>query len=511
MAPYTTSPEFINVYESDERDNSIATASFVVNSSTPSAPGDAKKIKATLPEYHTAPPWRLLWDDLMLFIKCGLALPMIVFPLWYRPRRERTNYPKLDKQWVPKYILWGPIDRAITGFQSWFQDVVDPFFPSGEMDELYPSMGNLICLAAHGTLIVSQLTFLLSLPFVATLPFHLFLPYVISFVALNYFACYPLNAGTENGLLRSEHKSWPEAAHWPSLHPDREYKEEWIFLNGVSVGKHWLQGNLNRLSRTFHRPITGVHNKTSGIIFDTIQCLLERCFYFGTTDTRKCYALIAAALNPELKREKVVLILHSQGGLQGSLILDWLLAHYSRATLKKLEIYTFGNAANHFNNPEINDNEHVVGHIEHYGNAGDFVSQWGVLHFKRQVAKSRKHDHGKDRLRLMPIVGNILGLDKRQNTFFGRVFINKKWGHMLNQHYLDRIFPLNADLTAVEETKGRPTPRSFLDSHMRSGRGLSKHDGEKVWKTSKLWKYINGKEPEGESSAAMVNGDNGSH
>lgn len=43
--------------------------------------------------------------------------------------------------------------------------------------------------------------------------------------------------------------------------------------------------------------------------------------------------------------------MHSQGSIQGSLMLDWLLQELPQDLLSKLEIYTFGNAANHFNNP----------------------------------------------------------------------------------------------------------------------------------------------------------------
>jgi len=47
----------------------------------------------------------------------------------------------------------------------------------------------------------------------------------------------------------------------------------------------------------------------------------------------------------------VVFILHSQGGIEGSLIIDWLLQELPQNLMAKLEVYTFGNAANHFNNP----------------------------------------------------------------------------------------------------------------------------------------------------------------
>jgi hypothetical protein len=83
--------------------------------------------------------------------------------------------------------------------------------------------------------------------------------------------------------------------------------------------------NLTRLALTFRRPMIGVHNRTWGIIFDLIQCIIERNFSYPTMDIRNSYALVKACLIDE-ENTKVVLILHSQGGIEGGLILDWLLS-----------------------------------------------------------------------------------------------------------------------------------------------------------------------------------------
>ncbi|KAK1990893.1 hypothetical protein LX36DRAFT_591667 [Colletotrichum falcatum] len=436
---------------------------------------DRTELNAELPRYYTAPPWKLMFDDLLLFIINIYSIPAIVLPLWY-PRRRGANYPKLSTEWFPSLIASTRIIKIVEGLQSIFQRFVDPFYPSGEMDELYPSVGNLICLGAHTVLIGTQLAFLMSLPFLAFFPFHVFLPCFIGFIAVNYIMCIPLNAGCKNGVLKSK----PEGL--------KRDDELWLFLNGVSVGTHWLQGNLDRLSRTFHREIVGVHNKTDGIIFDLIQCLIERCFYYGTGDTRSGYAIIAGAL-AERKNKRVVLILHSQGGLQGSLILDWLLSHSSRTSLKKLEIYTFGNAANHFNNPEMEEGIRAINHIEHFANSGDFVARWGVTHFMDKIHADkppRKH-----------LLAGLFNIPKRENSFYGDYFLLKgKWGHLLNQHYLDRILPLNKDLTGVEEDDKAYRLGKLLDEKMMTGRLLSHQDSSKIRDHSRLWKYINGREPD---------------
>lgn len=52
---------------------------------------------------------------------------------------------------------------------------------------------------------------------------------------------------------------------------------------------------------------------------------VQRNLYFATNDVRQAYVSIKAALYNK-KVNKVVFILHSQGGLEGGMILDWLLA-----------------------------------------------------------------------------------------------------------------------------------------------------------------------------------------
>lgn len=203
----------------------------------------------------------------------------------------------------------------------------------------------------------------------------------------------------------------------------------WIFR------RYWLQANLNRLARIFGRPVTGIHNKTNGLIFDLFQCMIERNFNYSTQDIRDAYKLVKEALMDD-KRKKVVLILHSQGGIQGSLMIDWLLAELPDDILRKLEVYTFGNAANHFNNPHKTTSdlkesqssgssrrsEKAIRYIEHYANDEDMVARWGVLHFTH-----------------IP------------NRFMGRLFQRKGSGHLLNQHYLNYMFPLGPDNRALDK------------------------------------------------------------
>ena len=168
-----------------------------------------------------------------------------------------------------------------------------------------------------------------------------------------------------------------------------------------------------------------------GLLFDLIECLIQRDLDYKTQDIRQGRAQIRSAL-ASAATNKVVLILHSQGGIEGSSILDWLFSDLSHELISKLEIFTFGNAARRFNNPLLakhsspdDENkggrgERVVRHIEHYANSEDFVANIGVLNFTSPSAQ--------------PYADG--------NAFYGPVFIREGSGHLLNMHYLDKMFPM---------------------------------------------------------------------
>lgn len=479
------------------------------------------------PYYYTGAPWTLLASDLLLFLKNIAFLPCIVLPLWSQPPARSFNL-GVDNRFKeqPRFL----VSQLRRRFEAWAQR----YFHSGPMDELYPSWSNIRDIIFHSILIVTQSAFLISLPFLSFFSFNVFVAYVGLFVGINYLACIGLNGWMPEGFIWSA--DTPSAREWELNHPE----EEWIFLNGVAVGKNWLQSNIDRISVTFHRRVKGVHNKTAGIIFDVIQCLLERCLYFGTTDTRVCFSHISTALLNQDKK-KVILILHSQGGLEGSIILDWLINQHPREVLQKLEIYTFGNAANHFNNPRTK-REHgiprpkgrAIRHIEHYANSKDFVSRWGVLHFKKQTAKrdgrflglgeiaglisvNKKTEVIKAVGKTEPKQANHLSPD--WNEFEGALIERTGSGHQFNQHYLDNIFPLDDNLSKVQTNgDGSPLPGTFMASRTKVRNdpwkiveqrnltngvdGTAHHqlngviEGLKVYEVSRLWKFVNGRRPD---------------
>ncbi|KYK54816.1 hypothetical protein DCS_06776 [Drechmeria coniospora] len=369
---------------------------------------------ATVINYgYTDMPWRLLAKDVRYFFVYCWALPWILLPL--RP------------------------------------------YGSGELDELYPNLPNLFCIGVHLVLVVLQLAFLLALPVCLLLPIWMVAGGVAGFMAVNWALCRLLNG--RDILFRSAEEyaeELPEHAH-----------EQWVFVNGVAVG----------------RPVLGIHNRTSGILFDVVECLIQRNFTYATGEVRLCFGMLRDILYDPAK-SKVILILHSQGGIEGGLVLDWLLQETPQDLLAKLEVYTFGNAANHFNNPHrhvasqtlsrsnpleamttmvtessfgtpaaspvdtldgkavepparpsaeswssrtvVAAKDRAIGHIEHYAHSTDFVALWGVLHFST----------------------NRMG-SPQLPRFLGRLFnrSSSRGGHQLNQHYLDGMFPLKRDPT----------------------------------------------------------------
>lgn len=279
---------------------------------------------------------------------------------------------------------------------------------------------------------------------------------------------------------------------------------------------------------------------------------------------------------------KVIFILHSQGGIEGSAIIDWLLQELPQNLLSKLEVYTFGNAANHFNNPfrsAAAENEaerkplaaavdaaqgaattaapstskpaegakpqearndppltpptpvsspamvstppaspgalagretgsrnpaalsgSAIGHIEHYCHSTDFVALWGVLHFKEAASSAGP------------------GAPVFAGRAFSRTAARGQEGHLLSQHYLNAMFPLERD-GETGELVGCADTNAFMegdvtvvargedadggddvDEELPASPGMMGREGavtmtRKVKELSRLWQYRNGRIP----------------
>ncbi|GFG11879.1 psi-producing oxygenase A [Aspergillus lentulus] len=272
--------------------------------------------------------------------------------------------------------------------------------------------------------------------------------------------------------------------------PVNDETEPWFFINGVATGyiiiqqlknhanryrKHWHQSNLTALADTFGRQIVGFHNPTKGLILDIVECLIQRDLDYKTADIRQGRAQLRAALAASTTK-KVVLIVHSQGGIVASSIIDWLYGELSESHMQKLEIYTFGNAARQFRNPPLHEpqdnqpvgnrprrqiqGERAIRHIEHYANKRDFVANIGVLQFAAPA-----------------------GAYSNASVFSGTVFVREGSGHLFNIHYLDPMFGEDS---------------SFMEGmvYVRPGDGPGKTVSMRIRELSRLYKYRNGKSPE---------------
>lgn len=144
--------------------------------------------------------------------------------------------------------------------------------------------------------------------------------------------------------------------------------------------------------------------------------------------------------------------------------------------MRKLEIYTFGNAARQFRNPPRQDfqdadsegkvprrqtqGERVIRYIEHYANTRDFVANIGVLQFTSPVSAY-----------------------SNMSVFSGRVIIREGSGHLFNMHYLDPMFGEGS---------------TFMESmvRVRPINGARKSVSMPIKEFSRLYRYKNGESPE---------------
>lgn len=308
---------------------------------------------------------------------------------------------------------------------SLFPGIFLPLATTDSSNELYlkqPNLGGVLTLGF--VTLLEAVLIILAIPAFIVLPGGLIALVLALGIGLIYVLCEPIQGPVDaipsKKVLQTLTKKFPQ--------------ERWLFLNGCCVTGHGLQENIDRLTLTFGRPVRGIHNRTYGLIGDLTECIIQRSIGFYTKETRYSYEYVKAyCSDPTVK--KVVVIAHSQGGIMASNILDQLFTEVSAEDAGKLEIYTFGNAAEHFSNPLCGRSgsfsgrpKRIISHIEHYANGEDMVTRWGVLYS----------------------VKNLIN-----NRFCGQVFVHQgASGHMLNQHYLGTMFPLPDE---------KPTPGEGVD------------------------------------------------
>ncbi|KAL8359403.1 hypothetical protein RB601_007868 [Gaeumannomyces tritici] len=217
--------------------------------------------------------------------------------------------------------------------------------------------------------------------------------------------------------------------------PDGE-DERWFFVGGMGVSSRTItDSTLPRLAKLFNRPITAIVEPTYGLAVDLALLLAERAGVplplglglggggGGGGDTQRLlYAQARAALqDPSAKR--VVILAHNRGSLAASRVLSRLCADLPHARLSRLEVYTFGAAADEFvvplgggrdggstspaaaatnNNGANGTNGSVLPqsaaefmarrggpHIEHFAHARDPFARLGVLRSVREGLSGR--------------------------------------------------------------------------------------------------------------------------
>ncbi|KAL7420956.1 hypothetical protein Q5752_004910 [Cryptotrichosporon argae] len=203
--------------------------------------------------------------------------------------------------------------------------------------------------------------------------------------------------------------------------------EEWFFINGIATNNNGSQLACDALAKLFRRKITGICNRTDGIWFDLVQCLIQRDLLWPTADVRVGYEYLSAAIRRR-GTKRIVLIAHSQGGIIASVWVDQLLADFAPDQLRDVEVYTFASASNHFSAPTAPKMSSPFGNIEHFANELDFVADIGVLSFAPDW-KTVKN---------MPelAAGSVRAVPGR---FAGRVFVREgATGHLLLTHYISK-------------------------------------------------------------------------
>ncbi|KAG0644443.1 hypothetical protein HOY80DRAFT_940973 [Tuber brumale] len=312
-------------------------------------------------------------------------------------------------RYEPPYLLLLDLYVLISNLPS-LLGIIRPLGTDNPRAELYPySLGNILSVVLGIILILVGLASLMLIPAWLFAPGWMWLCWFAGMTAVTLVFSTVLNGSAGDVMVSSGQHVRGSA---------KSEDEKWFFVNGVMTGEFWLKTNIEEAERRFGRRIWGVHNRSYGLVLDLLQCLIQRDLRYSSSCVRALYHNLRTALlelesvppspSPSAsipaskpKHKKVILLAHSQGALITSLVLDMLYADIPTFLLSRLEVYTFGNAANTFNNPLYrhgDTNSSVLRHLEHYVAEG-----WG-------------------------------------NQFAGRVLVREGQGHLFVQHYLDVLF-----------------------------------------------------------------------
>ena len=231
------------------------------------------------------------------------------------------------------YVLF-----RMTTYLPW---IFIPLTTKDSRHELYPSSRNIIVkgLAMLASIIEAVMLFLA--PVMLILPIPPILLIVAGFLVWGFIWLFmypsqgPLVVMSRVDVLARDASNNETFLARTMVESQLFNDERWLFLNGVNCSGADLQNNVDAIAQVFGRPVLGVYNRTYGLMADILECVIQRCLNYPTEDGRVAYEAVKSNLvDPEVRR--VVLIAHSQGCIEASLVLDRLYAEIPAEIISKL-------------------------------------------------------------------------------------------------------------------------------------------------------------------------------
>lgn len=246
------------------------------------------------------------------------------------------------------------------------------------------------------------------------------------------------------------------------------------------------QSTLPMLSKLFNRTIMSICAPTYGLPFDMLVLILQRSFptMMPSPMTNAMYAQIRASLL-DRSVSRTVILAHNNGAICASRILRQLYADVSPDKMSKLEIHTFGAAANDFVTPlggtvaaAVADSKKLAGqqqmhaagvmesrepHIEHFAFVNDPLARMGVLRSVREDLEGR-------------FCGGVFVLNCPGSLHHGEEMTNKNKAPrpmMSMMDYMSCLFPQQQQEQNNNNASGNMTMgqcRSILDCMMNIDR-----------------------------------------
>jgi hypothetical protein len=73
-------------------------------------------------------------------------------------------------------------------------------------------------------------------------------------------------------------------------------------VNGIGTTRSGLEMIVQYMHKTFGRHVLGVHNKTYGLWFDLVECIVQRDILWPTADVRDGYQVSGGLLGERVRR-----------------------------------------------------------------------------------------------------------------------------------------------------------------------------------------------------------------